>query len=380
MKDELIPFNKPVVIGDELDFIVDSIKNGWISGDGPYTKKAQEILQNKINVNANVLLTTSCTHALEMSAILIDIAPGDEVIIPSFTFVSTALAFVMRGAKPVFADIKPDTLNINENNIESLITDKTRAIVPVHYAGVGCEMDVIMDIASVRNLVVIEDNAHGLFGSYKGRDLGSFGHMATQSFHETKNIICGEGGALVINDKQYSERAEIIREKGTDRSRFFKGQVDKYSWIDKGSSYVMSDILAAFLYAQLMCADEIQKKRKTIWELYYSSLLGWADRFDIGLPFVPEYCSQPYHMFYLLMPSHDTRSDFIRYLKMHNINAVFHYLPLHSSKMGRELNDLKIECPVSDDVSSRLVRLPFFNGLSAVEIKRITDTINAYVL
>lgn len=378
MGNDLIPFNKPVIIGQEIEFIKDSIERGWVSGDGPYTKKAQELLRNQISINANVLLTTSCTHALEMSAILIDISPEDEVIIPSYTFVSTALAFVMRGAKPVFADIRPDTLNINENIIESLITDRTRAIVPVHYAGVGCEMDTIMDIANNRGLVVIEDNAHGLYGVYKGRNLGSIGQMATQSFHETKNIICGEGGALVINDGKYSKRAEIIREKGTDRSRFFRGEVDKYSWVDKGSSYVMSDILASFLYAQLINSEKMQQKRKNIWGYYYSNLQEWADKYGVGLPFVPDYCEHPYHMFYLLMPTADIRSDFIKYLKGYNVNAVFHYLPLHDSKMGRELGRANSECPVSEDVSGRLVRLPFFTSMTSDEVSRVVYLIKEY--
>lgn len=378
MKDKLITFNKPVITGDEFDYIADSINKGWISGDGPYTKKSQELLQYQLGEKSTVLLTTSCTHALEMSATLIDISPGDEVIVPSFTFVSTALAYVMRGAIPVFADIRPDTLNIDEKVIESLITDRTRAIVPVHYAGVGCEMDAILDIADSKGLYVIEDNAHGLYGKYKGKNLGTFGQFATQSFHETKNIICGEGGALVINDANYSERAEIIREKGTDRSKFFRGQVDKYSWVDKGSSYVPSDILAAFLYAQLQHAEEIQSKRKDIWEYYFSALSSWANKSDVGLPYVPEYCEQPYHMFYLLMPAYDIRDDFIAHLKKHNINAVFHYLPLHSSDMGIELSEVAVECPVTDDVSSRLVRLPFFNDITKNELERIVGAVLSY--
>ena len=284
----------------------------------------------------------------------------------------------MRGAIPIFADIRPDTLNINENIIESLITDKTRAIVPVHYAGVGCEMDMILDIANSKNLIVIEDNAHGLYGKYKGRNLGSIGQLATQSFHETKNIICGEGGALVINDSKYGERAEIIREKGTDRSRFFRGQVDKYSWVDKGSSYVMSDILSAFLYAQLMRAEVIQEKRKSIWEFYCKKLQEWASNFKVRLPYVPSHCQQSYHMFYLLMPSSGVRSDFISYLKLHNIHSVFHYLPLHSSKMGKELCGLNLGCPVADDISNRLVRLPFFNNMTIDETRRVVDVVRSF--
>lgn len=380
MEHSFIPFNRPVIVNDELELIRDSIEKGWVSGDGPYTKKAQQLLEHQINSSAKVLLTTSCTHALEMSAILIDITPGDEVIVPSFTFVSTALAFVMRGAKPVFADIRPDTLNIDERIIEPLITDKTRAIVPVHYAGVGCDMDAIMEIANTRGLMVIEDNAHGLYGKYKGTNLGSIGHMATQSFHETKNIICGEGGALVINDDKYCDRAEIIREKGTNRSRFFRGQVDKYSWIDKGSSYVMSDILAAFLTAQLLNSGTIQANRKRAWNYYFDNLHGWAERSGVGMPHVPAYCEQSYHMFYLLMPSQEIRSNFISYLNKHNIGAVFHYQPLHSSKMGAELGGKRIACPVTDDISSRLVRLPFFNNITSTALERVVDVINSFTI
>ena len=258
------------------------------------------------------------------------------------------------------------------------MTEKTRAIVPVHYAGVGCEMDAIMAIADSKGLVVIEDNAHGLYGKYKGKNLGSIGQMATQSFHETKNIICGEGGALVINEDKYSERAEIVREKGTDRTRFFRGQVDKYSWIDKGSSYAPSDILAAFLYAQLMSAENIQSKRKNIWQFYLNNVQTWADQNGVGLPYVPDCCEQPYHMFYLLMPSNDIRSHFISHLKKQNINSVFHYLPLHSSRMGIELGGAGVECPVTDDVSERLVRLPFFNDIRNDELERIVDAVTSY--
>jgi dTDP-4-amino-4,6-dideoxygalactose transaminase len=288
----------------------------------PFTKKCHAFLESEIGVK-KALLTTSCTHALEMSAILLDIQPGDEVIIPDFTFVSTVNAFVLRGARPVFLDIRPDTLNLDESKLEDVITPRTKAIVPVHYAGVGCEMDAIMEIAARHNLAVVEDNAHGLFGKYKGRNLGTFGALATQSFHETKNFTCGEGGALLINDAELMERAEIIREKGTNRSRFFRGQVDKYTWVDIGSSYLPSDMLAAFLYAQFEQRERIQTHRRQIWDMYYLALKEWADSHDVRLPVIPEHCEQAYHMFYLLMPGLDLRQKFIMYLRERGFTVYF---------------------------------------------------------
>jgi dTDP-4-amino-4,6-dideoxygalactose transaminase len=314
-----------------------------------------------------------------MAAILLNLQSGDEVIVPSYTFVSTALAFYMHGAKPVFADIRPDTLNLDESKIEGLITDRTRAIVPVHYAGVGCEMGVIMSIAEKYGLVVIEDNAHGLYGKYKGKYLGTYGHMATQSFHETKNITCGEGGALIINDDEYFERAEIIRDKGTDRSKYFRGHVDKYTWVDKGSSYVMSDLLASFLCAQLEQSENIQEGRKKIWNVYNDELSKWAENNGIGLPNVPDHCDQAYHMYYLLMPDLDSRTRYISYLKSSRINAVFHYQPLHLSSMGKEISR-NVECEVTEDVSDRVVRLPFFNGMSDDEIRRVIEETKNFVI
>ena len=299
-----------------------------------------------------------------MSAILLNINPDDEVIVPSFTFVSTINAFVLRGAKPVFIDIRPDTLNMDENQLEALITNKTKAIIPVHYAGVGCEMDTIMRIADNYGIPVIEDNAHGLFGKYKGEYLGTFGTFSTQSFHETKNFSCGEGGALIINDKNYIERAEIIREKGTDRSLFLKGDIDKYSWVDIGSSYLLSDILAAVLYAQLERRNLIQLKRKNIWDYYFSQLEEWAQKNDILLPFIPEHCIQSFHMFYLLMPSNTERNLFIEHLTNFGIKAQFHYLPLHISKMGKTFGGKSGDCPITEDISDRIVRLPFFNDFN----------------
>src|SRR5258708_34524567 len=297
-----IPFNRPCIVGSEHSYMAQAIANGHAAGDGDFTRKCHLFFEQTLNVS-KALLTTSCTHALEMSALLFDIKAGDEVILPAFTFVSTANAFVLRGAKPIFADIRVDTLNIDERLIERLITPKTRAIVVVHYAGIGCEMDANVEIANRHRIPIIEDNAHGLFGKYKGRYLGTFGDMATQSFHETKNIICGEGGALLINKAHYVERAEIIREKGTNRSRFFRGQIDKYSWVDIGSSYLMSDILAAFLYAQLEAVDRIQERRRSIWEYYALHLAHWAQLNGILLPAIPAHCELPYHMFYLLSVS-----------------------------------------------------------------------------
>jgi len=372
-----IPFNRPYCVGTEAELVATTFANRSISGDGPFGKKAQVQLEKQLGAE-KVLLTTSCTHALEIAAILLNLQQGDEIIVPSYTFVSTALAFVMHGAKPVFADIRPDTLNIDETKIEALITSRTRAIVIVHYAGVSCEMDSIINIAKRHNLIVVEDNAHGLFGKYKGKYLGTFGTFATQSFHETKNITCGEGGALLINDPFYIERAEIIREKGTNRSRFFRGQVDKYTWVDKGSSYVLSDILAAFLYAQLNEADKIQAKRQTIWNHYNKHLKEWAIANDVRMPIVPEHCEQAYHMFYLLMPSLENRTHFINYLKKNKISAVFHYLPLHKSDMGRKLGGEKYPCPVTENVSDRLVRLPFFNDMTDKELNIITEAILNY--
>lgn len=372
-----IPFNRPSIVGDEIQYIYQAIESGHISGDGQFTRKCNSLLEKLLGVE-KVLLTTSCTHALEMSALLLDIQSGDEVIIPSFTFVSTVNAFVLRGAKPVFADIRPDTLNINETQLEGLISPRTKAIIPVHYAGVGCEMDIIMDIANQYNLTVVEDNAHGLFGKYKGKYLGTFGSLATQSFHETKNISCGEGGALLINNPKYIERAEIIREKGTNRSRFFRGQVDKYTWVDVGSSYLPSDILAAVLYAQLESYKEIQDKRRRIWEYYYENLNEWATNHSVQLPSIPDHCDQPYHMFYILTNSLEQRQGLIEHLKEHRILGVFHYLPLHLSEMGRKYRYQQGDCPVTEDVSDRLLRLPFYYSLEGNGLDRVIAAVKTY--
>ena len=359
----LIPFNRPALAGNEFEYMRQAVAAHQISGDGIFTRKCHAFLEQTLGV-PKALLTTSCTSALEMAALLLELKAGDEVIVPSFTFVSTINAFVLRGARPVFADIRRDTLNLDEGQLDRLITPRTRAIVLVHYAGIGCEMDAIMRIAGRHGLPVIEDNAHGLFGKINGRWLGTFGVMATQSFHETKNFTCGEGGALLINDPQYFDRAEILREKGTNRSRFFRGQIDKYTWVDIGSSYLPSDLNAAFLFAQFEARDKIQAARQKIWERYYQGLVAWADRQCVLLPFVPQHSEQPYHMFYLLLPSLDERQRLIAHLKERQIHSVFHYLPLHLSTMGRKFGGREGDCPVTEALSDRLLRLPFYNDLS----------------
>lgn len=362
----IVPFNRPCLAGNEQAYMAQAVAEGHISGDGLFTRKCHAFFEQNVGVR-KALLTTSCTHALEMAALLLEVQPGDEVIVPSFTFVSTINAFVLRGARPVFADIRPDTLNLDEARLERLISPRTVAVVPVHYAGVGCEMDAILEVAGRHGVPVVEDNAHGLFGRYRGRSLGTFGCLATQSFHETKNITCGEGGALFINDPRYVERAEILREKGTNRSRFFRGQVDKYSWVDIGSSYLPSDILAAFLFAQLENRGMIQARRRAVWERYARDLGGWAAHAGVRLPVIPAHCEQAYHMFYLLMPSLETRQRLIDHLKRQGILSVFHYLPLHLSDMGRRFGGKRGDCPVTEDVSDRLVRLPFYSCLSESE-------------
>jgi dTDP-4-amino-4,6-dideoxygalactose transaminase len=372
-----VDFNKPSLMGHEMAYIQEALEKRHISGDGDFSKRCQDYLQNALGVQ-RVLLATNCTHALEMAALLLNIQPGDEVIVPSFTFVSTVNAFVLRGAKPVFIDIRPDTLNLDETLLEACITPRTRAIVPVHYAGVGCEMDAIMQIANHHHIPVVEDNAHGLFGKYKGQYLGTFGALATQSFHETKNITCGEGGALLINDPQYIERAEILREKGTNRSRFFRGMVDKYTWVDTGSSYILSDVLAAFLYAQLEVSPQIQEKRKQIWNFYNEHLCTWAQAHGVQTPTIPEHCEQPYHMYYLLMPNLEIRQRFIARLREQGIFSVFHYLPLHLSDMGIKYGGKPGDCPVTESVSDRLVRLPFYNTLTDEDQKRVIEAIQEF--
>lgn len=371
-----IPFNKPSFVGNELAYIAESIARGHISGDGEFTLRCQALLQQQLGVPA-ILLTTSCTHALEMAAILLDISPGDEVIIPDFTFVSTANAFVLRGARPVFVDVRPDTLNLNEQLLEQKIGPRTRAIVPVHYAGVGCAMEEITQLARRHGVAVVEDNAHGLFARRAGRALGTWGELATLSFHETKNFTCGEGGALLVNDERFVERAEIVREKGTNRKRFFRGEVDRYSWVDIGSSYLPSDLLAAFLLAQLEARATVLAARKRVYERYALELSNWADRCGARLPILPADCESSYHMFYVLMPTPDSRTRFIAHLKSRDILAVFHYLPLHLSEMGRRWGGRAGDCPVTESVSERLVRLPFYTGLSETDQNRVIDAVQS---
>jgi dTDP-4-amino-4,6-dideoxygalactose transaminase len=374
-----IPFNKAVLSGKEFDYMAEAIRQGHISGDGAFTKACHKLLETQLGAG-KALLTTSCTHALEMSALLLNIQPGDEVVLPSFTFVSTANAFALRGARPIFCDIRSDTLNIDESKLEPLITPRTRAVVVVHYAGVGCEMDAIMAMAARHGVPVVEDNAHGLFGKYKGRYLGTFGCLATQSFHETKNFTCGEGGALLINDPRYVERAEIIREKGTNRSRFFRGQVDKYSWVDIGSSYLPSDILAAFLLAQLESREMVQARRRAVWDRYYQGLTSWAEKEAVRLPVVPVHCEQAYHMFYLLLPTLESRQRLISHLKALDVLSVFHYLPLHLSDMGRLFGGKTGDCPVTESISDRLLRLPMYNDLSCEAVDAIVRDVQRFAV
>lgn len=374
MTESKIPFNRPSLEGSELEYIEDALRVGHVSGAGPYTARCSELLQSTLG-SSKVILTTSCTHALEMAGLLLDLEPGDEVIVPSFTFVSTANAFAVRGVRPVFVDIRPDTLNMNEFELESKIGPRTRAVVPVHYAGVGCEMDAILEIAVRRRISVIEDNAHGLFGKYRGRSLGTISTFGAVSFHETKNIICGEGGALLVNDPEFSDRAEILCEKGTNRSTFLRGMADKYTWVDLGSSYHPSDILAAFLYAQLEQREKILRKRRLIWEFYHERLAFWADENDVQLPFVPSHCEQSYHMYYLVLPTSEERDSLIAHLKSRGIMGVFHYVPLHNSPMGLRLGGRPGDCPVTERVSGCLVRLPFYNSLGREDQERVVDAL-----
>lgn len=368
-----IPFNRPSIVGRETEFMHEAIARGHISGDGQFTRRCQELLARELS--ASTLLTTSCTHALEMAALLLDFAAGDEVIVPDFTFVSTANAFVLRGATPVFVDVRPDTFNLDERLLEAKITPRTRAIVPVHYAGIGCDMEAIMEIADRRGTPVVEDNAHGLFGARAGRALGAWGKLATLSFHETKNFSCGEGGALVVNDETFLERAEILREKGTNRKRFFRGQVDKYTWVDLGSSYVPSDLLAAYLLGQLEQKEKVLAARARACERYRRGLAAWAEREGVALPFVPDDCASSFHMFYLVMPSPDSRTRLIAHLKGLDILAVFHYLPLHLSEMGARWGGRIGDCPVTESVSDRLVRLPLFTSITEAEQNRVIDAV-----
>jgi dTDP-4-amino-4,6-dideoxygalactose transaminase len=371
-----VPFNRASLSGGELALMGEAVENGHISGDGPFTRRAEAALEAALGA-PRVMLTTSCSHALELAALLLDVAPGDEVIVPTFTFPTTASAFVLRGATTVFADVRPDTLNLDEEQLPQLVTDRTRAVVPVHYAGVGCEMDAITRLAEERGIAVVEDNAHGLFGAYRGQALGTFGRFAAQSFHETKNVTCGEGGALVLNDAADVERAEIVREKGTDRKRFFRGQVDKYTWVDVGSSYVLSDLLAAFLAAQLEHRDAIQRARRQLWERYHEALREWCERVGARRPIVPPHCQQAYHVYYLLLPSTEFRTALIEHLRGEGILAVFHYLPLHLSRMGRRFGRAGAY-PVAEDASDRLLRLPFYTSMAEDEHEAVVGALETF--
>jgi dTDP-4-amino-4,6-dideoxygalactose transaminase len=361
-----IPFNKPHMTGKELWYISQAHHNGMLAGDGAFTRKCNNWLENKIRCR-KALLTHSCTCALEMAAILADIGPGDEVIMPSYTFVSTANAFVLRGGVPVFVDIRPDTLNLDETKLESAITARTKAIVPVHYAGVGCEMDAILSIAQKHNLLVIEDAAQGIMASYRNRPLGAIGHMAALSFHETKNVISGEGGALLINDERFIERAEIIREKGTNRNQFFRGQTAKYTWVDIGSSYLPGELTAAFLYAQMEEAESITERRHTIWNQYHHHFSYLEARGYVQRPHIPTYCQHNAHMYYLRVKDLDTRTLLLKHLNDHGIGAVFHYIPLHSSPAGRRYGRCHGDMKITDSVADRIIRLPLFYSLSEAE-------------
>ena len=370
----MINFNVAPFVGKETDYIKEAIASGKICGDGSFTKKCNAWFENKTGT-PKALLTTSCTHALEMAAILCDIKPGDEVIMPSYTFVSTADAFVSRGAKVIFVDIRPDTMNIDETLIEAAITEKTKAIVPVHYAGVGCEMDVILDIAKRHNLKVVEDAAQGVMAYYKGKALGTIGNFGCYSFHETKNYSMGEGGAILIADSEDAERAEIIREKGTNRSKFFRGQIDKYTWVDFGSSYLPSDINAAYLWAQLECAEEINNNRLASWNAYYNALKPLADEGKIELPFVPEYCEHNAHMFYIKAKDLEERTKLIDFLKSNDISAVFHYIPLHSAPAGQKYGEFFGEDKYTTKESERILRLPMYYGLEEDKVAYIAGKI-----
>ena len=369
-----IPFNRPTTLPEAIGCVTQALQSGRLSGNGPFTRGCETRLQ-EITGTRTALLTNSCTSALEMAALLLDAQPGDEVIVPSFTFVSTANAFAMHGFRPVFADCRPDTLNVDAHTIAPLVGPRTRAILAMHYGGVGCEMDGLVDLAQRHRLTLIEDNAHGLFGKYRGQPLGSFGAMATQSFHETKNVTSGEGGALLINDASLVERAEVLREKGTNRSRYFRGEVDKYTWVDLGSNYLQSEMQAAFLLTQLRASDLVQSRRAAIWHKYHAALQEWAKRNDVRLPVVPSHCEQPSHLYYILLPSESIRARVIEHFKDRGILAVFHYVPLHLSPMGRRFGGADGACPVTEDVSERLLRLPFYTDLSAADQDDVIDAV-----
>ena len=372
-----IPFNRADIGKHDLELLSESISAGHISGNGPFTKQAEARI-TEILGNDKTLLTTSCTHALEMAALLLRLQPGDEVIVPAFTFVSTASAFMLYGAKPIFVDVRQDTLNIDIDQVEAAITSRTKAICVVHYGGIACEMERLVKISRDHNLVLIEDNAHGLFAKYKGKYLGTFGALATQSFHETKNITCGEGGALIINDPSLSERAEILREKGTDRTKFLRGQVDKYTWVDVGSSWVISDLLAAILYGQLLRADEIYLQRIKIWSRYHNELASWASSNSVITPTVPDGCEHTGHVYHLRFQRGIQRDKFIEHLKNLGIYAVFHYQPLHLSTVGRSIGGKDGQFPITESAGDCLIRLPLFNTMSEDEQSHVIESVKVF--
>lgn len=373
----MIPFNKPYLTGKEVDYIKDAVALGQISGNGPYTKKCQYFFEEKFNVK-KALLTTSCTDALEMCAILLDISKDDEIIVPSYTFVSSALAFVRQGAKIVFADSETNHPNIDTKKLEALITPKTKAIVVVHYAGMSCDMDAVMELAKKHNIYVVEDAAQAVDSFYKGKQLGTIGHFGCFSFHETKNIQCGEGGLLCVNDAEFIERSEIIWEKGTNRAEFFRGEVNKYGWVDTGSSFLPSELNAAFLYAQLEQLDDIQSRRKFIWDHYYKTLKLLADKGKFKLPEVPDYATNNAHMFYLIFNSNEERSALIKHLKDRGVHSVFHYLSLHKSDFIQNTTNDKSDLPMADIYSDTLLRLPLFYELTQENLNKITSEINSF--
>ncbi len=372
-----IPFSRPAVTGREMQYVSEALASGHLSGDGPFTERCQALLEETLGTR-KAFLTTSGTHALEMAAFLLDLKPGDEFIVPSFTFVSTANAFALRGARPVFCDVRPETLNLDERRLPDLITSQTRAIVPVHYAGVACDMDAINLLAGQHDVAVIEDNAHGLFGSYYGRPLGTLGALSAQSFHDTKNYTCGEGGALLINEPQFTTTAEIIREKGTNRSRFFRGEIDRYTWVALGSSYLPSELLAAFLLAQLEHRTEIQERHRTLWLRYHEQLREWADASGVQRPTVPEQCESSYHIYYMLMPTLDARTKLMTHLRSRGVQVAFHYQPLHTSEMGEHFGGRVGHCPVTERIVDLLIRLPLYPALSDDDQTRVIDAVREF--
>ena len=373
----VVPFNRPHLTGVESGYLAEAMRGGHLAGDGPFTSRAEQLL-SKITGVADVLLTTSCTHALEMAAILLALDPGDEVLVPSFTFSSTANAFAGRGARPVFIDIRPDTLNIDERLIEAALTERTRAIVVVHYGGVACEMDPILEIAAARGITVIEDNAHGLGATLGGQPLGTFGALAAQSFHQTKNIQCGEGGALLINNPDLVDRSHIVRQSGTNRTAFLSGAIDRYTWVDTGSSYLLSDLLAAFLLAQLEHFDRIQSRRHHIWSTYERELNGWASEVGVGLPVVPSSCEHAAHSFHVLLADLEERTAFIANLADRGVQSAFHYVALHRSPMGLKLGGAHARCPVTEAVSDGLARLPLYPDLSESDQARAIEAVTTF--